>query len=83
MSSLLEYVRDYFFQVMEISVDDEIPKIFLKCIEERDTKSLEPAFEKLYTYVKDNDKDQKNLYFNRMRFYINQEFGTTLAYSHL
>lgn len=81
--SILEYVRDYFFSVMKIEKEDQIPRLFLKAVEERDLNQLAIWFDKLEEYVKENNKDEKNLYFNRMRFYINQEFGTVFNYAHL
>lgn len=59
--SILEYVRDYFFSVMNIDKEDEIPRMFLKAIEERDLKQLDIWFCQLEAYVKENNKDEKNL----------------------
>lgn len=81
--SILEYVRDYFFHLMDIDVKDEVPMMFIKAVNDRNVKEITFWFEELYQYVKTHEKDKKNLYFDRMRFYINQEFGLTINYSKL
>ena len=81
--SILEYVRDYFFHLMDIDVRDEVPMMFIKAVDDRNVEEISFWFEKLREYVKANEKDKKNLYFDRMRIYINQEFGTTFNYAKL
>ena len=81
--SILEYVRDYFFHLMEIDLKDEVPMMFIKAVDDRNVQEITFWFEKLYEYVKTHEKDKKNIYFDRMRTYINQEFGTTFNYAKL
>jgi hypothetical protein len=68
---------------MDIDVRDEVPMMFIKAVDDRNVEEISFWFEKLREYVKANEKDKKNLYFDRMRIYINQEFGTTFNYAKL
>jgi len=81
--SILEYVKDYFFHLMEIDLKDEVPMMFIKAVDKRNIQEITFWFEKLYEYVKVHEKDKKNIYFDRMRTYINQEFNTTFNYAKL
>ena len=81
--SLFEYIRDYFFPLMNITLDDDVPRLFLKAIGDKDKEQVLFWFPELERYVKEREKDAKNVYFNRMRCYINDEFSINLNYSHL
>ena len=57
--------------------------MFIKAVDDRNVPEITFWFAKLYDYVKLNEKDKKNIYFDRMRTYINQEFDTTFNYAKL
>jgi hypothetical protein len=75
--STYDFVKDYFFACMEINHEDEVPKLFLKSIGDGNVPQIKIWYYEFVNYVRNNEKDTKNLYFNRMRTHVNKDFGMT------
>jgi hypothetical protein len=80
-SSLSTYVRDYFFPIMDIPVDDSVKNNFLTAIDKKDKKEVELWYpEILKSAVFSGDHHQCRIHFNRMRLYINEQTGTNFPF---
>ena len=82
-SKLFLYIRDYFFPLMNIDQTEEISINFLNAVGTNNKDEMIRLYPTLEKFVIVNKKDSKNVYFNRMRFYLNDEFGFTFNYAHV
>lgn len=76
MSDIYDYVKYYYYNCMHVSPDEEIPKMFLKSISEDNVEQVKIWYNEFVTYIRENEKDNHNLFFNRLRSEVNKKFGT-------
>lgn len=74
--SIYDFVKDYFFPSIGICESDDISRMFLKSVSDRDIDQLKIWYSQLLEYMQEGEFDRENKFFNRMRIYINQEFNT-------
>jgi hypothetical protein len=79
--SLSSYIKDYFIPMMDIPVDENVKNNFLNAIDKKNRKDVELWYpEILKTAIISGDHNQCKIHFNRMRFDINAEIGTTFPF---
>lgn len=67
--SLIDYIEDYYFPMMEISKDIPECKNLLSAIQSGNKKDVKESYIKLVEYIKLNihQYEKVNMFFNRMR----------------
>ena len=79
--SLSTYIKDYFFPLMDIPIEENLKHNFINAIEKKDKKEVGLLYpEILKCSIISGDHHQCKVFFNRMRFDINKEIGTTFTF---